>query len=175
MSGDKIVIDLGDEDAMWDRYEGAQKKCVRLLTFSLDNENYCIPLIQAKEVIEPQIITRVPNSPDFIVGVINLRGEITAVLDIRHFFGLNENEKSEKARIIITDVTGSCIGVVVDSVKAIVDIEEEAIQPPLATLKGNLAEYTKGEVRLGSDIFALLDLKKILTNEAINDFKKGGS
>ena len=59
--------------------------------------------------------------------------------------------------------------------KAIVDIEEDAIQPTLATLRGNLAEYTKGEVRLGNDILALLDLKKILNNEAISDLKKGGS
>ena len=175
MSEDRIILDPDEEDVAWSQEEAAQKKKVRLLTFSLEKENYCIPLSHAKEVIEPQAITRVPNSPDFIVGVINLRGEITSVLDIRHFFGLSENEKSKDARVIITDVTGSYIGFIVDSVKAIIDIEEEAIQPPLATLKGKLVDYTKGEIQLGDDIFILLDLNKVLDNEAINNLRKGVS
>lgn len=173
MNEDRIIIDPDEDDVAWGQEEAARKKTVRLLTFSLDKESYCIPLNQAKEVIEPQTITRVPNSPDFIVGVINLRGEITSVLDIRHFFGLGEKEKSKDARVIITDVTGSRIGFMVDGVKAIIDIEEEAVQPTLATLKGKLADYTKGEIQLGNDIFILLDLDKVLNNEAISNLRKG--
>ena len=175
MSDDKIVIEPDEEDIIWDRGEGVRKKTFHILTFSLGRENYCVSLNQMKEVIRPLSITRVPNSPDFIVGVINLRGEIVTVLDIRHFFGLSDVEKAKDARIMITTITGSCVGVMIDKMGAIIEIEEEVIQPPLATFNGKLAEYTKGEVQLGSDILVLLDLKKVLNNEVISNLRKGAS
>ena len=173
MSDEKIIIDPDEDDGMASESAVPRKKTLRIVTFSLGRENYCVPLDQAKEVIQPSDITQVPNSPDFIAGIINLNGEIVAILDIRIFFGLGEEEKSKDRRILITDVTGSCVGIMVDRVKAIAEIEEESIQPPLATLKGKLAEYTKGEVQMGEDIVALLDLAKILNNEAINNLRKG--
>lgn len=175
MSDEKIIIDPDEEDISASEDAVCLKKTLRILTFSLGRENYCVGLDQVKEVIQPSGVTQVPNSPDFVEGVINLDGEIIAILDIRYFFGLGEQEKSKDIKILITDVTGSCVGIIVDKVNTIVEIEEEAIQPPLVTLKGKLADYTKGEIQLGDDIFALLDLNKILNSEAISDLKKGGN
>lgn len=175
MSEDKIIIVPDDGDVAGAEDEASRKKTLRVLTFALGQESYAIALNQAKEVIQPLTITRVPNSPDFIAGVVNLRGEIIAVLDIRHFFGLGEQEKAKDARILITDVTGSYVGVIIDKVKEIIEIEEAAIQPPLVTLRGKLADYTKGEIRIGNDIVVLLDLNKVLNNEAICNLRKGGS
>lgn len=170
MSDDKIIID--SEDDYTQEETAVKKKTIRVLAFSLGGENYCVSVSQAKEVIELSDITRVPNTPEFIIGIINLRGEIVTILDIRYFFGLSNQERAKDVRILITDITGSYVGVLVDKIKDIIDIEEEAIQPPLATLKGKLADYTKGQVQLGKEILIFLDLAKVLNSEEINKLRK---
>ena len=98
---EKIILEVDDSELEEVKVE---KKTKRVLAFSLGGENYCVDIDQAKEVIRPPEITRVPNTPEFIVGIINLRGEIIAVVDIRHFFGLQIQEKSKDIRVIVTDV-----------------------------------------------------------------------
>lgn len=151
-----------------------KKKTLRVLAFTLGGEHYCVDIKQAKSVVRVEALTRVANTPEFIVGVTNLRGEIIPLIDIRYFFGLEHPESDKSARVIVTDVTGSPVGITVDSVADTVDIDEEAIEPPLATLKGKLADYTKGQVQLGNDILILLDLEKILKCDDIERLKSGG-
>ena len=168
---EKIILEVDDSELEEVKVE---KKTKRVLAFSLGGENYCVDIDQAKEVIRPPEITRVPNTPEFIVGIINLRGEIIAVVDIRHFFGLQIQEKSKDIRVIVTDVGGSAVGILVDKVEATLDIEEDLIQPPLATLKKELLNYTKGQAQYGDKILIILDLGKILKCEEIENLKKGG-
>ena len=167
---DKIIIEVDDTEV---DEEKKSKKTIRVLSFLLGGENYCVGIAETKEVIRPPEVTRVPTAPEFIVGIINLRGEIISILDIRHFFGLPLKEKTRDMRVIISDVAGSAIGIMVDEVKDTIEIEESAIQPPISTLKGRLAEYTKGQAKIGKSILILLDLKKILRNEEIEALRKG--
>lgn len=149
------------------------KKIIRVLAFTLGGEHYCVDIRQAKTVVKVEALTRVPNTPEFIVGVTNLRGEIVPLVDIRYFFGLEHPASDKTARVIITDVTGSLIGVMADSIAETVDIDEESIQPPLATLNEKLAQYTKGQVQLGNNILILLDMEKVLKCEDIERLKNG--
>ena len=168
---DKIIIEIDD-----DEYENdvKRKKTVRVLVFSLGGESYGVDIRDTREVIRPKQITSVPGTPAFIVGVMNLRGEIISIVDVRHFFDLKDIEKNRDMRVIITDAAGSSVGVMVDKVEDTIDIEEDAIQPPLATIKGKLAEYTKGQVNTGGEILILLDLGKILKCDEIEQLKKEG-
>jgi purine-binding chemotaxis protein CheW len=167
---DKIYIESEEEDAF---EEKAPKKTVRVLVFSLGDENYCVDVREAKEVSKMPEITRVPNVPSFIVGVANMRGEILSILDLHYFFGVDQKGKTKDLRVIVTDVSKEQVGLMVDQVKDTLEIEEDRIQEPLATLKGKLAGYTKGQIPFGENILIFLDLAKILQCEEIRDLKKG--
>ena len=167
---DKIYIESEDEDAF---EEKVPKKTVRVLVFSLGDENYCVDVREAKEVIKMPDITRVPNVPVFVVGVANMRGEILSILDLHYFFGVDPKGKTKDLRVIVTDVSGEQVGLMVDQVKDTLEIEEDRIQEPLATLRGKLADYTKGQVPFGENILIFLDLEKIFQCEEIRNLKKG--
>lgn len=167
---DKIYIESEEEWACGAKTSG---KTLRVLVFALGDENYCIDVRQAKEVIKMPDATRVPNTPAFVVGVANLRGRIVSILDGHYFFSLESKGKPNDARVIVTDVSGEMVGLMVDQVRDTLEIEEASIQEPLATLKGRLAEYTLGQVPMQNDILILLDLEKILRSEDITRLRKG--
>ena len=157
---DRIIIEVDDSEF------DARKEtidAIRALSFRLGTEHYCINITDAKEVFKPVSITRIPNTPAFIVGVTNLHGAAIPLIDIRYFLGLEQKEGLAGTKVIVTDVGSNLVGVMVDDVDEALDIEEGSIQPPLATIKGKLAEFTKGQAQLGADIVVLLELKKILT------------
>lgn len=149
------------------------KESVRVLAFRLGGERYCVDINQAKSVVNAGSVTRVPNMPAFVAGIMNLRGDVISLIDIRHFFGLDTAKRARQARILVTDAAGSPCGIVVDSIDEAIDIDLSSIQPPLATLKGRAGEFTKGQVQLGGDILVMLDLKKILCSEEIGRLRKG--
>lgn len=167
---EKIYIDSEDDELP---EEQGHKKVLRVLVFSLGKENYCIDVRQAKEVMKMPETTRVPNVPAFVLGVANLRGEIISILDMHYFFGLEPQGKSQDVRVIVTDLSGEAVGLRVDRVKDTIEIDEGEIQVPLATLKGNLAAYTKGQVARGEEILIFLDLEKVLQCEDIRNLRKG--
>lgn len=167
---DRVIIEVDDDE--FDAQREA-KKTVRVLSFSLGTEHYCINITDAKEVFKPISITRIPNAPAFVIGVTNLHGVPMPLVDIRYFLGLGQKEGLAGTKVIVTDVGRNIVGVIVDDVDEALDIEEASIQPPLATIKGKLADFTKGQVQLGSEIVVLLELKKILNCEEIENLKKG--
>jgi len=167
---DKIYIDSeGDEFSE----EISHKKLLRVLVFSLGKENYCVDVRQAKEVMKMPETTRVPNVPAFVLGVANLRGEIISILDMHYFFGLEPQGKSQDVRVIVTDLSGEAVGLRVDRVNDTIGIDEDEIQVPLATLRGNLAAYTKGQIAQGGEILIFLDLDKVLHCDEMQRLRKG--
>jgi purine-binding chemotaxis protein CheW len=109
------------------------------------------------------------------MGVTNLHGAAIPLIDIRYFLGLGQKDLMDGTKVIVTDAGSNVVGVMVDDVEEALDIEEASIQPPLATIKGKLAEFTKGQVQSGDGIVVLLELKKILNCEEIENLKKGGN
>lgn len=165
----KILIEPDEESFEQDK---EKKTVIRVLQFSLGNENYCVDIREVKEVVRIGAVTKVPNTPDFVEGVINLRGEILAVISLKYFFPVSSSDQKTEPMVIVSDVTGSLVGVLVDKVKESSDIEEESIQPPLETVSREIALYTKGQVNLEKGAMAILDLKKILTNSEIEKLRK---
>ncbi|MBF0494032.1 MAG: purine-binding chemotaxis protein CheW [Candidatus Omnitrophica bacterium] len=168
---EKIIVEADEQGS----YRGSKdkKNTVRVLVFSLAAEDYCIEIKQAKEVIRLPEITRVPNTPEFIAGVMNLRGEIIALVIPHYFFGLERKKKAEEARIIITDTAGYSVGILVDRVEDAIDIEEGSIQAPLSTLNETIFSFTRGQIHQGNRILTLLDIEKVLNNNEINVLRKG--
>ncbi|MCX5679989.1 MAG: chemotaxis protein CheW [Candidatus Omnitrophica bacterium] len=170
MQEEKIFIDADDGD---EKSGNKEKKTIRVLVFGLGGESYCADIRNIKSVVRIDSVTRVPNMPEFVIGVMNLRGEIISVLDIRSLFGLPQKKRTPRGRVIVTEAWGSQVGIIADDVRQAIDVGESSIQPPLATISGKLASYTKGEIQTKDEIIIMLDLDRVLRSEEIGRIKKG--
>ncbi len=146
---------------------------MRVLVFFVGQEQYCVDIKDAKEVIKVEHVTHVPGVPNFVLGVMNLRGEVITLCDLCSFLTLDASERPKELWALVTDVLGAPMALLVDEVKGAIDIEERLIQPPLATLGTKMSQYTRGQAQVGGEILIFLDLKKILTCEEMEHLKKG--
>jgi len=140
----------------------ASAPSAQIVTFRLGTEEYGIDIMKIQEIILMGDITRVPEVPDFIEGVINLRGNVIPIIDLRKRFKLPATERMEATRIIVVNVEGKTMGVVVDSVSEVLRINPANIDPTPPTIAGMAKEYLKGLVKLEKRLLILLDIDQIL-------------
>jgi purine-binding chemotaxis protein CheW len=134
----------------------------QLVVFSLASEEYGVAITQVQEIIRQPDITRIPGMPVFIEGVINLRGRIIPVIDLRKRFGLEQKDASDKTRVVVADANAQTIGLVVDSVSEVVNLPKDQVDPIPPTIASIDAEYLSGVGKLEKRIVVLLDLAKLL-------------
>lgn len=134
----------------------------QLVVFSLADEEYGVAITQIQEIIRQPDITRIPGMPDFIEGVINLRGKIIPVIDLRNRFGLEQKVETDKTRVVVADAGGQTIGLVVDSVSEVVNLPKDQVDPIPPTIASIDAEYLSGVGKMDKRIVILLDLNKLL-------------
>lgn len=140
----------------------------QLVTFSLGEEEYGVPILQVQEIIKFTDITKVPRSPDFVKGVINLRGRVIAVIDLREKFGLTEKIVDKHTRIIIVESQGATLGLIVDNVNEVKKVKNAMIDPPPPIVSGISSEFIKGVARIDQRLLIIIDLDKVLsTTEAV--------
>lgn len=139
-----------------------QKNEVQLVVFTIGTEEYGIEVNQVQEIIKLLPITRVPRSPDFIEGAINLRGNVIPVVNVHHRLGLEKRENTEKTRIIVVEVQRNSVGLIVDQVLEVLYLSQSAFEPP--TVAGNLTNvaFIKGIGKLNGRLILLLDLEALL-------------
>ncbi len=148
--------------------EGQQSEAtgsMQLVSFRLAQEEYGIEITQVQEIILMGEITRVPQTADYIKGLINLRSTVIPIVDLRSRFGLQEGEMNEDTRIMVVNVAGKTIGIIVDAVSEVLRITQEQIAPPPPTVAGLGQEYLTGLVKLDDRLLILLDINKILGEE----------
>ena len=138
----------------------------QLVVFDLASEAYGVDIGAVREIIRMQDITKVPRTPDFVEGVINLRGKVIPVVDLRKRFDLPVPEKQSKDnRIVVVDIGGQDIGVMVDAVTEVLRIATDSVAPPSSVITGTDSDYLLGIVKLESRLIILLDLEKVLSEE----------
>ncbi len=137
----------------------------KYLTFVLGQEEYGLEILKVKEIIGLMEITRVPRMPDFVRGVINLRGRIIPVIDLRSRFGMPEQEDTRETCIIVVDLDGVLMGVVVDRVSEVLDLSAEDIEetPEFGTAVDTA--FITGMGKSGDRVIMLLDIGKVLLGE----------
>jgi len=145
-----------DEDTQKDKY----------LTFRIANEDYGIAIANVTEIIGIQSITEIPEMPDYIKGVINLRGKVIPVMDVRNRFKLPAREYDERTCIIVAEIDGTSVGLVVDTVNEVADIPEDQVEPPPKS-KHKGGSYIQGIGKIGKEVKILLDINKILYEEEL--------
>ena len=136
-----------------------------LVTFRLGSGEYAIDIMQAKEIIKMEKITLIPNAPDFVEGVINLRGNIIPIIDLKKRFNLEETEGDKNTGIIIVKIEDVDMGIIIDSISKVVSISNSDIQPPPPMLSGIGQKYIKGVGKLEDKLLVVLDLEKLFTTE----------
>ena len=150
-------IEIGQED---DLDEDTQKD--RFLSFRIGKEDYGIEIRFVTEIIVMHTVTEVPDTPPFIKGVINLRGKVIPVMDVRERFNLEKRGYDDRTCIIVTDVGEVTVGLIVDTVNEVIDIPENNIDPPPATHSGIESNYINGMGKVGKKVKILLDVKNVL-------------
>ena len=158
------------------KIDTASDKAGKYLTFSLDNEEYGIGILRIKEIIGMLAITSVPQTPEFLKGVINLRGKVIPVMDLRLRFGMEEIEYTERTCIIVVEIEGQAdtipIGVVVDSVSEVLNIKAGEIEETPTFVVTLNTEYILGMAKMEGDVKILLDIDQVLNSDEIAVLEK---
>ena len=152
-------------DNIMEMEEDTQKG--RYLTFSLGNESYGIEIQYVTEIIGIQTITEVPELPPYIKGIINLRGKIIPVIDVRLRFKKEVKEYNDRTCIIVIDIMELSIGLIVDSVSEVLNIPDEDIEEPPQMNKVNSNKFIKKIGKVGNDVKLLLDCEKLLSDDEV--------
>ncbi len=149
------------------KQEESQATDVKVIVFQLEDEEYVIPVQQVNAIEKVQHITRVPRSSRFVKGVINLRGVVTPVIDLRLRFGIEEAVFSDNSRVIIVSLGEIEVGLIVDAANDVVDIPLAAIEPPPEVSGAVEADYINGVAKIEKRLLILLDLDKVLSTQAL--------
>lgn len=138
---------------------------LQVVSFRLGIEEYAIEITKVKEIILVEGITRVPQMPAYIEGIINLRGTVIPVVDLRKRFEVGTPQFNEHTRIVVTRMDGRIVGMIVDAVSRVMKIPKANIQPPPDTIASVAGEYLIGVAKLDDRMQLLLDIEKVLRRD----------
>lgn len=151
----------------------------QFLTFHLAKEVFAIEISKIKEVLEYTSLTKIPRTPNFMCGVINLRGSVVPVVDLRVKFGMPKADRTVNTCIIIIDViqgeSSTIIGAMADSVKEVMELDPSQIDPPPKIGTGMRTEYMRGMGKQGNHFVLLLDTDRVFSLEELNALKNAGA
>lgn len=146
---------------------------LQLVTFELSGEEFGVDIMQVSEVIPVPRITRIPQAPGCIKGLINLRGKILVVIDLNKRLEFSSKETDSLSRIIIVEVKDTVLGMLVNSVKEVMSLPFSSIQLPPEMIKSKInAEYLRGVGKIGSRLIILLNLARVLGEEEIEELSE---
>ncbi|MCX7984317.1 MAG: chemotaxis protein CheW [Bacteroidetes bacterium] len=137
---------------------------LQLVSFNIGDEEFGVDILKVQEINRMLTITRVPNAPEYVEGVINLRGKVIPVVNLRKRFGLPPKEADKNTRIIVIELNGKTVGFVVDSVREVLRIPKSVTEPPPALATRINAEYITAVGKLDDRLLTLLDMEKVLSN-----------
>jgi len=155
---------------------GQIKETRTYLTFTLDQEDFAVDVAGVREVLDYTNVTRVPRTPDFMKGVINLRGSVVPVVDMRLKFGLPEGEKTVDTCIIVLEVEMdgevTVIGAIADSVKEVFELESDHIEPPPRLGTRFETEFISGMGKYNDEFLIILDVNRVFSNQELELFRQ---
>ena len=135
------------------------------VTFRLDNETYGINVMQVQEVLRYSEIAPVPGAPSYVLGIINLRGNVVTVIDTRQRFGLDSSEVTDNTRIVIIEADKQVVGILVDSVAEVVYLRQSEIETAPNVGNDESAKFIQGVCNKNGELLILVELDKMMTEE----------
>ena len=147
---------------------------IQLVSFMLADEEYGVEVLKVREIIRRPTITKMPNTPPYVEGVINLRGKVIPIISMRKRFGLMESENSNQTRIMVMDVAGALTGFVVDAVSEVIRIHSSEIQPPPSmVLSGGVGqEFITGVFNHAERLLIIMDVDLMFSDDERDSFAR---
>ena len=147
----------------------AEEKKLQFISFLIGEEEYATDILKVFEITNLKKLTKVPSMPHFVKGVLNLKGLVVPVIDLREKFGADSTKVTKYSVIMVVDVSGRVMGVIVDRVNEILKIKSSEIQPPPRFFSGIKSQFIRGMVKKDSDSFMIiLDMAKILSDQELD-------
>ena len=162
MADEKQVVEMDDE-----LYDDEDTQKDKYLTFHLAGEDYGIEIAYVTEIIGIQKIAEVPDMPDFVKGVINLRGKVIPVMDVRTRFKLEAREYDDRTCIVVVDIDENAVGLVVDEVREVADIPEDQVEPPPKSGRKRGSRFIKGMGKMEDEVKIILDVGQLLYDDEL--------
>jgi purine-binding chemotaxis protein CheW len=150
-------------------------KTVQVVSFALGSEEYGVEIAQVQEINRMVKITRVPRAPQFMEGIINLRGQLIPIIDLRTRFGMERVERSKHTRIVVTDIGTKRLGMVVDSVSEVLRIPVEQIEPAPDLVASADTEYIRGVGKMDDRLIIMLDLARVISTGEKTELEELGT
>lgn len=141
---------------------GGEGEIIQLVTFTMGKEEYAVDILKVQEINRMTEIARVPNAPDYVEGVINLRGRVIPVVSLRKRFSLPEKDSDERSRIVIMDIQGITVGLIVDSVSEVLRIPANTIDPAPNIASNISTEFIRGIAKLEDRLIILIDMDLLI-------------
>jgi len=135
---------------------------LQVVAFNIDIEEFGVDILKVQEINRMVEITKVPQAPHYVEGVINLRGKVIPIIDLRKRFNMEFKEHDKNTRIVVVDISGNIMGMVVDAVSQVLRIPVNTIESPPEIVTGIDSEYIKGVVKLDDQLLIYLDLAKVI-------------
>ena len=145
--------------------EGQSEDLLQLVSFNLGKEEFAVDILKIQEINRMVEITKVPKSPEFVEGVINLRGKVIPIIDLRKRFNLPGSENTKQTRIVVVDIDNMVVGLVVDAVSEVLRLPANTVEPPPPIVAGIDSEYISGVGKLEDRLLILLELDKVLSKD----------
>ncbi|MBV8298968.1 MAG: chemotaxis protein CheW [Candidatus Eremiobacteraeota bacterium] len=136
---------------------------IQVVSFKLGSEEYGVDIAQVQEINRMVAVTHVPRAPQFMEGVINLRGQLIPIIDLRARFGMPRADHTKNTRIVVTEIGAKRVGMVVDSVSEVLRLPLEQIEPAPEMITGVETEYIRGVGKIEERLIILLDLARIIS------------
>ena len=145
---------------------------LQIITFKVGKEEFSVSIHKVQEIIRITDITSIPNSPPFVDGIINLRGNVIPVIDSRKRFGLPEAERTDASRVIVVESGAKIVGLIVDSVTEVLQLPKNTVEPPPDIVGGVDSDYIDGVGKYDERLVILLNLEKVLNFKEEVPFKE---
>jgi len=143
-------------------FGGQAGKLLQLVSFNIGSEEFGVDILKVQEINRMVAITRVPQAPHYVEGVINLRGKVIPIINLRKRFNLEVKEYDKNTRIVVVDISGNIMGMVVDSVSEVLRLPSNTIESPPEIVASINSEYIKGVAKLEDRLLIFLDLSKVI-------------
>jgi len=153
-------------------FKNTTDEVVQLVSFNIGDEEFGVDILKVQEINRMVEITRVPNSPDYVEGVINLRGKVIPIIYMRKRLGMPAKPLDKDTRIIVVEIDKKVIGFIVDSVNEVLRINKSITEPPPSMVAGIDSDFITAIAKLEDRLLILLDLEKILTKSEVDEIKK---
>lgn len=166
----RIVVAQGSESVQYAsakdaKGEAGRDEVLQLVTFRLGNEEFGVNIHELQEIIRMMPITRVPKAPPFVEGVVNLRGQVIPIIELRRRIGMEHTDHGKATRIIVVQLGKKTVGFIVDQVGEVKRIPSRVVEPPPPIVAGIESEYISGVGKLEDQLLILLDLNRLLSDE----------